>query len=776
MQSCSNYSYIPKSIKQAFLGEEVEEIKEEEWEVHSDSLNESLDSGSDEEVSVGEKEDAMSSSESCSDSDELIVLRGVGLDFESQKKPKASKKRALATKNKTMSSRQTPVVKKASMQLKKKAVKERINRQGRVFKAEVDTNVMSIDLKVLKDDGNIASGDPVFCEGCRAVLNIHSKLNPSAEPGSDESLWKCEFCGFSNEITIDQEEAPSKESLNYLLDTGEPEAVGEDQEEEKTSSKNSEAPIIFCIDVSKSMDQPADGQKPKSTLHYNKAMPVREPPKPINSRSSIPYRRAQRHVPKRASAGPTRYQGISKAILEQIKDMAETKRKVGVVFFNNRVQIHGDGSLEPFVLDMNNSKPSDPNILNSYENLLEQGEKAAGIYMAKGINYSLKNIQKLVNTKKMGGSTALGPAAVASIAMAGKLGNGATVVICTDGLSNVGVGNLADIRRGRTTEKEVDLFYNTLADYANLKGVSVHLISIKGEHSDLQTLMTLSDKTGGDVNIIDPSQAGEGFGKIVKRATIATNVTLKVKLNRALEFRNENEEDLSSDKTLLTRKIGNVNEDSQVTFSYKIKDLVDLKKLDRFTLDELNYIPFQCIVEFTKLDGKKCIRTITKILKSSDDKAQIEEEVDIGIIAVSAAHQASNLARQGKFREAQALSLNNKKFLKKNAHSTTDQKVVKNWKRNMNSMYGQIHDQNNLEEMASDSDTFPKMRMVKASKKAIVPSQALMSTASSKPASRGLGGMRSKAKMPSRKFKSKMGDALSSNLNQQLRFNKNSLF
>mmetsp|Transcript_33278 Transcript_33278/g.32722 ORF Transcript_33278/g.32722 Transcript_33278/m.32722 type:complete len:106 (+) Transcript_33278:458-775(+) len=105
--------------------------------------------------------------------------------------------------------------------------------------------------------------------------------------------------------------------------------------------------------------------------------------------------------------------------------------------------------------------------------------------------------------------------------------------------------------------------------------------------------MTLSDKTGGDVNIIDPSQAGEGFGKIVKRATIATNVTLKVKLNRALEFRNENEEDLSSDKTLLTRKIGNVNEDSQVTFSYKIKDLVDLKKLDRFTLEELNDIPFQ---------------------------------------------------------------------------------------------------------------------------------------------------------------------------------------
>ena len=53
---------------------------------------------------------------------------------------------------------------------------------------------------------------------------------------------------------------------------------------------------------------------------------------------------------------------------------------------------------------------------------------------------------------------------------------------------------------------------------------------------------------------------------------IATNVTVKVKLHAGMEFRNESEENMSEGNTLLTRPLGNVTEESEITFVYWMKD------------------------------------------------------------------------------------------------------------------------------------------------------------------------------------------------------------
>lgn len=71
-----------------------------------------------------------------------------------------------------------------------KAMKDREHRQGRKFKCEVDTNVMSIKLNTLKEEADYATGDPVVCSGCSAVFNINSKLEPNPE---GDQLWTCEF-------------------------------------------------------------------------------------------------------------------------------------------------------------------------------------------------------------------------------------------------------------------------------------------------------------------------------------------------------------------------------------------------------------------------------------------------------------------------------------------------------------------------------------------------------------------------------------------------------
>jgi len=60
-----------------------------------------------------------------------------------------------------------------------------------------------------------------------------------------------------NEVVLDEEEIPTKDSLNYLLETGE--AV---MEEEKKEVADKETPIIFCIDISGSMAR-GPKRKPK---------------------------------------------------------------------------------------------------------------------------------------------------------------------------------------------------------------------------------------------------------------------------------------------------------------------------------------------------------------------------------------------------------------------------------------------------------------------------------------------------------------------------------
>jgi len=53
-------------------------------------------------------------------------------------------------------------------------------------------------------------------------------------------------------------------------------------------------------------------------------------------------------------------------------------------------------------------------------------------------------------------------------------------------------------------------------------------------------------------------------------------VKLVVKLHKGLEFRNEEQEHLSKANTVLTKEIGNVTLNSEITFEYKVKSVKEL--------------------------------------------------------------------------------------------------------------------------------------------------------------------------------------------------------
>jgi len=63
------------------------------------------------------------------------------------------------------------------------------------------------------------------------------------------------------------------------------------------------------------------------------------------------------------------------------------------------------------------------------------------------------------------GPTAMGPAVLTSIAMACQGNPGSTVVICTDGLANVGLGAFDEAKTESEKEK-VDEFYERIGQLA----------------------------------------------------------------------------------------------------------------------------------------------------------------------------------------------------------------------------------------------------------------------------------------------------------------------
>ena len=668
MFSCSKKVYVKKSLKNKVKGEftEAEVAKDEFWEVNSDELNGSFDSDEEE---------------------------------------------------------------KEIKQAKVKKPKTQVNRRGRKFKHEVDTNIMSIDLSVLQKDADMATGDPIFCKQCNGVFNSFSKLvendvimehqdedkqeddvdeaipdeRPEAEDNNNQT-WICEFCQAENEVSIEKEEMPTKDTLNYVLEM---EEVKHEEAKVKSSSDDNTS-LIFCIDTSGSMNGAV----------YNK-----EAPKLLfNGRTNA--RRSQI-----SSKKVSRLDCVRTAINAHIDGMdhVDNQKKVGLVTFDSTVSVIGDGSETPHSIT--------GEMVFDYNGLMENGQKIASTHMNKNITETHIDLVKKVNMLRTKGRTALGPAVLTSIAMAAEGGNGSTVFICTDGLANVGIGSIKQTgRQTKDTNMDTEEFYELLATYANEKGVTVNIVSIEGEECDLETLITLSEKTGGSVNIMNPMKMKENFSAMLQKSAIATNVTVKVLLHKALEFRNEDESNLNKSKTLLRKVVGNATEDSEITFEYKIKDAEDLKEIEDFDIEKLEEIPFQAIIEYTRLDGMKCIRTITKKISTSDDMEEVQKDVNVDILAVNAAQQASKFAKRGEFRAAQAYTINQKRFMKKNARTEADKETYKNWKGNLNIMYDQLHDQNNMEEQA--------MVVAKA-----MPKESKM-----------------QSKKKKKGFFSKMGDALTSNM------------
>ena len=131
------------------------------------------------------------------------------------------------------------------------------------------------------------------------------------------------------------------------------------------------------------------------------------------------------------------------------------------------------------------------------------------------------------------GSTALGPAVLTSVALACKGNPGSTVVICTDSLSNTGLGAYDEAKTDAQTDK-VNEFYERVGQIAKTHGVTINLVSIVGDECNIDGLSKLCELTGGQVERVSPETLTKNFANLLANPVIATNVLVKVKLHKGL--------------------------------------------------------------------------------------------------------------------------------------------------------------------------------------------------------------------------------------------------
>ena len=112
-----------------------------------------------------------------------------------------------------------------------------------------------------------------------------------------------------------------------------------------------------------------------------------------------------------------------------------------------------------------------------------------------------KLAEKVMSLKSQG-SSPMGPAVLTSIILAGEGAPGSTVIICTDGAANEGIGKIDKVSADELEKSRA--FYNKLGDMAKEKGVTCNIISIKGEECSLRILEDVCFKSGGDIIEEDP--------------------------------------------------------------------------------------------------------------------------------------------------------------------------------------------------------------------------------------------------------------------------------
>ncbi|XP_056317155.1 circularly permutated Ras protein 1 [Danio aesculapii] len=513
---------------------------------------------------------------------------------------------------------------------------------------KANINVVSLKVGSLVDINKASAiqstQKPVHCGKCSAVLSSAS----SPVTNQSTTLWCCEFCGKENVF-------PQSSLKRGRFTSRSP--VGRDvlyMDEKETDYENlDDMLIVLCVDISGSMS-------------------VTSEISPGNSMRSPTY--------------VSRLQGVQEALQMVLSSLLKTSshRRVALVTFNNEVTVYGDGTGVPLCLK--------DWALVDYDYLKTEGENYKTPHC---IAETIQPLTQKIKELREHGATALGPAALISVAMASQF-TGSKVIICTDGQANIGLGQLDQESSHCPTPSPY--FYNQLAHFAAEKGVIVSVMTFEGEDCRLAEVGKLADHTGGRINIVNIGTVATEIQSAISDNVLATSVMATLLAPDGMYFPYE------EDNHRLVREIGNVTEAVEITFQFAVRP----EKVESF--QQRDRVPFQLQLSFRTRELQNVTRVITQQKRVTTSSWVWAGSLNMSVLGVHCAQLCARLTMEGRVQEAQRQLTAQQDLLKdisQQKPSPKEESIYGNWISTMSMI---CEDLTTVNQNTAETDTQPASR------------------------------------------------------------------
>ena len=552
-------------------------------------------------------------------------------------------------------------------------------KEGRVYKKEIDVNVCLIKYDGLQNEAENNVLRLYQCQQCKSYLNKYSNIIPE----NDKYNWKCEFCSHENkDLIINKVDIPLNDTIENCLAPG-------INKELKTPEKD-DSSLVFCFDISGSMCQSYDVGKVLKNK-FNKILGKKDNKNKFKFQNNNSDEDNQFDYNMENTNYISRLDLVKCSIRDNINSLLKNapNTKVGIVSFGSDIEVKGDCLSNVMMI-----KEKD---MNNESKIKSLGEENTNLIKAP-ISESHENIIKALNATEENGSTALGPAVLMSLSLLKNAKIGSRIFLCTDGMSNLGVGNISE---NKDNAKD---FYTKIGEMAKEKGIIINLITFQDSESEIDILMSMVDKSGGEIIRVNPNAILDGFNDLLENEAIASEVELRMNLNKCLTFRDQEEKDLSNDGSTIYQKLGNVAKETETYYEIKFKKAMKLAEMKDINFEELKNLIFQIEITYRNKIGGKYVRVITKNMKVSDNKEEVEKQANYDIITACEIQKSAKLAGQGLYREAQAQAHVARKYLKKNKKVSYESYQMFNNNMNVFNQNLDYNYKNNMDEDLSDDE------------------------------------------------------------------------
>ncbi|KAM9425431.1 circularly permutated Ras protein 1 isoform 2-T3 [Pholidichthys leucotaenia] len=460
-----------------------------------------------------------------------------------------------------------------------------VDKQGgenRPLKANINVVSLSVGklVNLSKDSGMETFQSPVICGKCSAALSCLSSVQGK--------VWTCEFCGCENGV----DESVSRVCVGQRTGVHGDDVYLPNYSEDDYQNLE-DTLIVFCVDISGSMSVTTE----------------------VTSRDGC-------------TTYISRLEGIQDALHRVLLSTLQQSphRRVALVTFSDEVVIYGDGTSTPVTLrDW---------ALVDYDHIWQQG---LAYSIPHCIAETYQQLIKRVKELREHGATSLGPAMLASVAMASRY-PGSKVILCTDGSANIGLGEMEQARSPSFTP----YFYKQLSLQAVERGVIISVMTFEGTDCRLADIGRLADTTGGRVNIVNIGTVASEIQSICVDNVLATRATATLLAPDGVYFPYEDENNHK-----LVKEIGNVTKGMEITFQFAVKpDFMEvfLKK---------ETLPFQLKLSFKTRDQEKVTRVITEQRPVTTSSAIFASRLNMAVLGVHCAQLCANLTMEGRVHEAQ---------------------------------------------------------------------------------------------------------------------------